>query len=193
MSRMITAVKPHHASEKMPVSEVHIHLFLQLVNTALSQYPAIYVCLSENRNKMFRCSEFLLISSQLRRGRPQSSGHSPCSTVSCSAATQTAWPFLSVKHFSETNHTSGPTSLSHVSTCSVLGSNKTINFAFQIWETMNMNMGGSWEGKWFLSCECVSCPQDLNEVCVSNEPTHHLQWIKNAQILTFQSTRLRIK
>lgn len=46
------AVKPHHASEKMPVSKVHIHLFLQLVNTALSQYPAIYVCLSENKNKI---------------------------------------------------------------------------------------------------------------------------------------------
>lgn len=48
----VTWQKPYHASKKMPVSKVHSHFFLQLINITLSQYPAIYVCLSENRNKI---------------------------------------------------------------------------------------------------------------------------------------------
>lgn len=44
--------KPYHASEEMPVSKVHSHLFLQLINVTLRQYPAIYVRLCENENEI---------------------------------------------------------------------------------------------------------------------------------------------
>lgn len=37
---------PHHGSEELPVSKVHVHLFLQLVDVALRQNSAVHVGLT---------------------------------------------------------------------------------------------------------------------------------------------------
>lgn len=35
----------HHSLEKLPVTKVHLHLFLQLIQVTLRQHSAIYISL----------------------------------------------------------------------------------------------------------------------------------------------------
>lgn len=37
--------QPHHVSKELPVTKVHLHLFLQVVQVTLRQHPTIHVSL----------------------------------------------------------------------------------------------------------------------------------------------------